>query len=323
MSGASIAFPPGLSVIESTSIRGFAASSRALAWSRDRSRPKQATARDELRDGDERSGPIEVLAKRGHRPQTARRRSGAPGRRSRAGSLLQQELEVEHREPRVLARDLLGTSAVTRPHRLDEHPVPAPGDDEDLLLACQGCLRREQRSRRGERQGVRVRDRSRDRVASGEVDENPVVLLFSSTKRSRARCPATTASSCSVIATSSSSSDGDSSRSAANRAAVPSRTPRSSIASATSSSENEHTANPPPESGRSSPSCASVPSASRSGVLETPSLSASPISGTRCSAPRRRRRSARGARASPWSSASRLRRHAARRAAYCMQFSAG
>ena len=33
VSGASIACPPGLSVIESTSIRGFAASSRALAWS--------------------------------------------------------------------------------------------------------------------------------------------------------------------------------------------------------------------------------------------------------------------------------------------------
>ena len=62
---------------------------------------------------------------------------------------------------------------------------------------------------------------------------------------------------------------------------MPSSTPRSSIASDTSALVNERTTKPPPGSGSSSPSWASVESARRSGVRETPSRSESSISGTR------------------------------------------
>ena len=62
-------------------------------------------------------------------------------------------------------------------------------------------------------------------------------------------------------------------RSAANRAAVPSSTPRSSIASLMSACVNSRTTYPREPALRTSPSCSSAASARRSGVRETPSVS--------------------------------------------------
>ena len=66
VSGESIAFPPGLSVIESTSMRGSAASSRAISitW-RLLVRGDQPAARDHLGCDDERAGPCELFAETG------------------------------------------------------------------------------------------------------------------------------------------------------------------------------------------------------------------------------------------------------------------
>ena len=65
------------------------------------------------------------------------------------------------------------------------------------------------------------------------------------------------------------------------RAAVPSSTPRSSIASSMSVRVNSRTTKPPPGSVSRSPSCSSVIRAIRSGVRETPSSSTRRSSGTR------------------------------------------
>ena len=248
-------------------------------------RREEATARDELGGGHEGSRTFEVLAKRRHRPS-----DDAPQERRAHETLqrrlaLQHELQVELREPRMLARDVLGARPMPSPHRLEEHPMLVLGDEEDLVLA-----RSTSPATRGARLARQTAAQRRSRSLSRARRSSPGRRALRGTRRSARRtarglesaCP-TTVSSCSVTVARSSSSDGDSSRSAANRAAVPSRTPRSSIASATSLSVKEHTTNPPPGSGRSSPSCASVASASRSGVRETPSRSARPISGTRCS----------------------------------------
>ena len=60
--------------------------------------------------------------------------------------------------------------------------------------------------------------------------------------------------------------------SASMRAASPSRTPRTSIASMISCGVKARTTKPPVSSWVSSPSCASVGNDSRTGVLETPEL---------------------------------------------------
>ena len=70
-------------------------------------------------------------------------------------------------------------------------------------------------------------------------------------------------------------------RSAASRAAVPSSTPRRSIASSTSLARERPNDEAAAGAGSSSPSCSSLASASRRGVRETPSCSASGISATR------------------------------------------
>ena len=77
-SGESIAWPPGLSVIESTSILGSAASSLASARTlRASLRRDRATARDELRGDDEASRSFEGVAERAHR-QASPSTSGVP-----------------------------------------------------------------------------------------------------------------------------------------------------------------------------------------------------------------------------------------------------
>ena len=61
VSGESIACPPGLSVIESTSMRGSAASSCSVFRAGGCCRPEQPAARDELRGDDERVGLCESV----------------------------------------------------------------------------------------------------------------------------------------------------------------------------------------------------------------------------------------------------------------------
>ena len=102
---------------------------------------------------------------------------GRAGQALERGVALEDEVEVELREPRMLAGDLLGARAVTRADGVDEHPVLVLCDDQDLLLARQGRLRRDQGTRRGERQRDDVRDRPRERVALRERDERRVELV--------------------------------------------------------------------------------------------------------------------------------------------------
>ena len=78
-SGDSIACPPGLSVIERTSIRGSAA--RSLASASTLAPPSEVigpTTRDELRGDDEAARLREGVAERGHLRQPSPSTSGVP-----------------------------------------------------------------------------------------------------------------------------------------------------------------------------------------------------------------------------------------------------
>ena len=70
---------------------------------------------------------------RSHRSQQ-QRRAGGPVERLLVG---EHELEVQLREPRMLARDALGPSAVPRADRLDQQPVLVLCDEQRLAGAGQ------------------------------------------------------------------------------------------------------------------------------------------------------------------------------------------
>ena len=54
--------------------------------------------------------------------------------------VLEHEIEVEFRQPRMLARDLLGARPVAGADRLEQHPMLVLGDDEDLVLTAESRL---------------------------------------------------------------------------------------------------------------------------------------------------------------------------------------
>ena len=109
--------------------------------------------------------------------QTARRRSGAPGRRSSAGSLSSTSSRLSFAS--LACSRATSSARVPWPgaDRFEEHPVLVLCDDEELVLAAQRRLRREQGAGRGERQRHGVCDRPSERVALREDDERPVVLV--------------------------------------------------------------------------------------------------------------------------------------------------
>ena len=175
VSGASIACPPGLSVIESTSTRGSAASSRASSstW-RLAVRRDQAAARDELGGDDERAGSCELFAERGHlggpianislpdlssphgRPAGARRRDGADGgiglRRDRPRLGARAPGGLRRRAARPDGRGDARRRRSPRSRRVADGELAEHAGTPDFLLGARardrGVLQRLRRARR-------------------------------------------------------------------------------------------------------------------------------------------------------------------------------
>ena len=149
--------------------------------------------------------------------------------------MAQHDLEVRERQARVLAGEALGAGALAALDRLDQPEVMAVGDDQDLArLGELGLGQHERGAGGGERQRDDALQRSLEQRAAGDLQQPRVEALVESDVALEGLVVGAVHQLLDRIVDGAAARAGRARaapRSAANRAAVPSSTPRSSIAS--------------------------------------------------------------------------------------------